>query len=209
MNKSDLITVTTGRDVAVSRARALNDAQPSVPNSTKVVRLFVLPRDRDIVKPMDKRDFGHTSPGRADVFVVTNPDGSLKPMSWLGDKLVDHDHAHHEHVGTVVVLSNKDREQIEWQCDVPFKVTNITKLTGHTDHFPSTNGPDYPFIMSLRDLQAQSGDKDRPIRSGTTLVNGIEPGPWSQLYKADFKLFIHGEWRDFDPDFYCGTPPPN
>ena len=197
----------TARDVAISKSREQNRKHPLVPNSTKVVRLFVVPRDRDIGKPMDKRDFLHTSPGRADVFVVTTPDGSLKPMSWLGDKLVPHEDAHHEHVGTVVVLNNNDREQIEWQCDVPFKVANITKLTAHTTVFPSINGPDYPFILSLGSLQAQTGDKDRPIRSGPTVVDGIEPGAWSQLYKADFKLFIDGEWRDFDPDFFCGTPP--
>jgi hypothetical protein len=191
------------RDLAFSNAREQNREHPLVPNSTKVVHIFVLPRGRDIAGPLGKKDFGHTSPGRADVFVVMNPDGTLKPMSWLGGKLIDHKHAHHEHVGTVVVLKNGDREQIEWQCDVPFKVTNITPLTGHEGVFRSFNGPVYPFIMSLEELKAQTGDKDRPIRSGTTLPNGLEPGSWSQLYKADFKLFIDGEWRDFDPDFYC------
>jgi hypothetical protein len=187
------------RGLEIMKARAMNLEHPSVPNTTKVVRLFVLPRNRDLQKPMDKRDFGHTSPGRTDVFVVINPDGSLKPMSWLGDKLVDHKSAHHAHVGTVVVLKGTEREQIEWQCDVPFRVTDITPLDTHQSVFPSVGErKEYPFIMSKADLLAQTGDKDRPIRSGPT-----QPGPWSQLYKADFKLLIEGVEKDFDPDFYC------
>jgi hypothetical protein len=186
------------RGLEISKARALNLEHPEVPNSTKVVRIFVVGRNRAIGNPMDDEDFAKKSPGRADVFAVTDENGKLKPKSWLGGKLVDHDTAHHEHIGTVVVLNGAEREQIEWQCDVPFKVVKITKLDGHGSVFPSVNGPLYPFMMSEKDLKAQTGDRDRPIRSGPTT-----PGEWSQLYKADFELFIQGEWKPFDPDFYC------
>ena len=31
--------------------------------------------------------------------------------------------------GSVVVLKAKDGDQIEWQCDVPFRVVQITKVS--------------------------------------------------------------------------------
>ena len=201
----------------IEQARGLNLKQPSVPNCTKVVRLFVVdPESGRTVESI----IANEHPTRADVFVVTQPDGTmttqgtaksagdLEPKTWLGGSgLVNHAHAHHLHRGTVPVLTGIDRDQIEWQCDVPFRVSRIEKVVaGHIPGFPSVHGPDYPFERSLPELNAREGDRCRPIRSGPTkVIPGAlgKPVEWKQLYKAHFELKIGGSWKPLDPDFYC------
>jgi hypothetical protein len=202
------------RDLLLAKMRAQNLKQPSVPNCTKVVRLFVVDRERtfeDIV--------AHENPTRGDVFVVTRSDGNvaaqgsagsggdLYPMTWLGGhELVEHQHAHHQHRGTVPVLTGIDRDQIEWQCDVPFRVSRIEKVVdGHDHGFPGHDGPDYPFEKSLPDINDRRGDDCRPIRSGPTkiILHHDRPIDWKQLYKAHFELKIGETWKPLDPDFYC------
>jgi hypothetical protein len=182
------------RSRAFASARAMNRKEPSMPNCTKVVRLFVVRPGRTL-----KSIVANEKPSRSDVVVRMNRDGNLEPMSWLGDVrgLVDHEQAHDEHVGTVLVLNGANREQIEWQCDVRFRLTGIKLKDGH-ETFPRVRGKRYPFITSLKKLQQQHRDTDRPLRSGPT-----KPGQWKQLYKAHFKLLIGRRWMDLDPDVYC------
>ena len=110
----------------------------------------------------------HQESDRSDVFVVTDEEGKLHPKTWLGDGLVDHEEAHHQHRGTVLIVKGLDRDQIEWQCDVPFRVSQIEKTAGH--HFPSFKGPNYPFMMGLDRLTELSGGPGQPIRSGPVKV---------------------------------------
>jgi hypothetical protein len=179
---------------------------PLVANCTKVVRIFVIgPRTL-------KQIFAEESPTRADVFVdVARVDANgLKPMTWLGEPLVlvDHDESHHKHrSGTIPVLKGKYRDQIEWQCDVPFTVSAIKKVTDedHMHGFVNYKGLDEPFVRTLGEMNTRGGGPDRPIRSGPTkIVEGrFFHVPWKQLYKAHFKLNVNGTSMDLDPDVYC------
>ena len=187
------------RDLAIEEGRRQNLVRPAVPNRTKVVRLFVVPPGKDPAEIIRTK-----SPTRADVFVVTGDDGNLKPMSWLGDGLVEHDRAHDQHVESVVVLMGIDREQIEWQCDVPFAVSRIQRIDESEHGFPKGSGPEQPFEV---DPTGRTGDRCEPIRSGPTKVRpdgAAGPAvPWNQLYKAHFVLWIGGQLKPLDPDFYC------
>ena len=107
----------------IGKDREQNLKNPALPNTTKVVRLVIVPPGRSIASTR--------SPTRTDVFVVTDEEGKLHPKTWLGDGLVDHEEAHHQHRGTVLIVKGLDRDQIEWQCDVPFRVSQIEKTAGH------------------------------------------------------------------------------
>jgi len=182
----------------------------SILNCTKVVRIFVV--DEAAGRTMEKIRASE-SMTRADVFAVQVKDDTgsaqsssrsgrhLKPMSIGLKAIVDHHDAHHQHSGGIVKLKRKEGDQIEWQCDVPFRVVNITKATyGHGLEFLNVgNAPPYPFDGSVNNLRP--GDRSTPIRSGA--IRQHEHGLWKQLYKAHFELQIGGVWMPFDPDFYC------
>lgn len=175
-------------------------------NNTKVVRLFVpsAKRTEELIRAEE-------NPTRADVFVdrtQLSRDASareLKAKSIGKRDLVEHHEAHHQHKGSVVVLKAKDGDQIEWQCDVPFRVVQITKVSDKEAEeidFPrrGDNTPVNPFIkdpVALRKVVAST-----PIRSGA-----IKPGHFKQLYKAHFELEIDGQLKILDPDFYCDGKP--
>jgi len=192
-------TAHEARGLAMAKARRLNEDYPLLGNCTKVVRLFVV--DPDVGRTVDSIK-AHESPTRADVFVQW--DGkNLQPHSLITTKAIGHDKAHDEHIGTVLVLNGNDREQIEWQCDVLFRVTQIVEST-HPEGF-DTFGPvpkDTPFE---RDPVGSNGDRARPIRSGPTKIVKVNDKtvPWGQLYKAHFMLWFKNDWRPLDPDFYC------
>jgi hypothetical protein len=180
----------------IGKDREQNLKNPALPNTTKVVRLVIVPPGRSIASTR--------SPTRTDVFVVTDEEGKLHPKTWLGDGLVDHEEAHHQHRGTVLIVKGLDRDQIEWQCDVPFRVSQIEKTAGH--HFQNFKGPNYPFMMGLDRLTELRGGPGQPIRSGPVkVIRGITGRPieWKQLYKAHFELKIGRTWKPLDPDFYC------
>lgn len=216
----------TGLEKATEKTQQMNRQRPSVPNCTKVVRIFVVGVGMRPVDDIVKND----SPTRADVFA--DWDGKkLTPKSWLGvdrspgerstgadgspgDRpigvadLVEHQHAHDEHLGTVVILNVPEREQIEWQCDVPFRVVRIVRK----DHGPfinTDNSPKFPFEMDEEILYELGGDRCTPIRSGPlkTRDKDNEEKSWHQLYKVHFQLLIGRRWKKFDPDFYgtCGN----
>jgi hypothetical protein len=194
------------REIAIAKGRKVNLRHPEVPNRTKVVRLFVVP---SCLNPESSREVAEyvrgKNPTREDVFVVTKR-GRLRPTTWHGSKLLDHAKAHGLHIDTAVVLKGIDREQIEWQCDVPFRITKIEKVTRHIHGFHSfpsvADNPPNPFASDLRKL---AGSPCVAIRSGPTAVirrrgTLIE---WKQLYKAHFALYINGVWKPLDPDVYC------
>jgi len=174
---------------------------PKILNCTKVVRLFVLSPRNGRAEASSHADEKAT---RNDVFVDCGASGSkgdLKAMSIGRTAIVDHETAHREHPGSIVVLRSRDGDQIEWQCDVPFRVVDITMAPdGHHLEFHSHGKPPkYPFKTPLEALR--KGDKCSPIRSGPIDVG--DHGHWKQLYKAHFELEIDGVWRKLDPDFYC------
>lgn len=210
-----------------------NLARPDVPNRTKVVRIFVLPDCVDPARDIDllNKIAAHRGASRADIFVKDGDSDVLQPWSWLGDRMVDHQSAHGPggHVETTVVLMGLDREQLEWQCDVPFVLSAIEKNTANDDHsreFPLLgDAPEYPFMREVRGLR---GDRCNPIRSGSTIalpdamdlpkqlgapqtfveVSAQHPrlrkaAGWNALYKAHFLLELNGKWKRLDPDFYC------
>ena len=179
-------------------------------NCTKVVRIFVIPNGGDW------KDFIKDSPTRADVFVqepaTIMKDGVLAPKTWLGGpELVNHHNAHDRHWGTIPVLKGKYRDQIEWQCDVPFRVAKIEKVVHDTHGLLNFKGLDYPFMKPLDQLTEEVGGPGRPIRSGPTEIvtpkffHGLVHVPWKQLYKAHFVLDFkgNGQWMKLDPDVYC------
>jgi hypothetical protein len=64
--------------------------------------------------------------------------------------------------------------QIEWQCDVPFKVSAIKKVTDedHMHGFHNYKGQDEPFVKTLDEMNTRGGGPDKPIRSGPTKNRG-------------------------------------
>jgi len=193
-----------------------NLADSSLANCTKVVRIFVInPVSGRAIDDVAREMAKEWCVTRADVFVVRPaPDADLKqplkPLTWLGGpRLVEHHEAHEQHWGTIPVVKGKVRDQIEWQCSVPFKVSKIVRTDKDTHGFFNYKGPDYPFTKSESDLYAAGGGPSAPIRSGPTTILmdhlRLFHVPWKQLYKAHFKLDFdgNGRWRDLDPDFYC------
>lgn len=180
-------------------------------NCTKVVRIFVVRNQNDV----DEAFVAKKSPTRSDVFVQTDlytRGEDLAPWTWLGEYrvLVSHDHAHHEHrSGTIPVLKGKLRDQLEWQCDVPFEVSQIKRVVDEKEMhgFHNYAGPAHPFVRPLDALKG--GTADNPIRSGPTVIIPHKflriPVRWKQLYKATFRLQLvsGGPWLTLDPDFYC------
>jgi len=183
----------------------------SLLNRTKVVRLFVVTSERTKASIM-----ANENPTRADVFVfsdeggestrdISRSAGGLKAMSLGKSDVVEHHEAHVQDPRGIVRLNGADGEQIEWQCDVPFRVVNIEQHVD--DRFPDEgNPPEYPFARDLEDLREIEGDPCTPIRSGP-VVSRKDKTPWKRLYKAHFELKIGGRWKPLDPDFYCGGPP--
>lgn len=176
-------------------------------NNTKVVRLFVpsAHRTEEFIRAQE-------NPTRADVFVdraqlSKDPLAPQLKAKSIGKRdLVDHHEAHHQHKGSVVVLKAKEGDQIEWQCDVPFRVLRITKVSDKEAEeidFPRRGNdtpPDKPFIKDPVELRKAVAST--PIRSGA-----IKPGHYKQLYKAHFELEIDGQLKILDPDFYCDGKP--
>ena len=196
----------TASGATVDNAQS-NLADPTILNCTKVVRLFLLDpatgRTEDFIR-------ANESPTRNDVFVdrtkltQAGPKsaGDLTAMSLGSSALVTHEEAHHQHDGSILVLSADNGDQVEWQCDVPFRVKSIRIATGHT-HF-ETHGtpPPYPFKKNVEALRQR--ERFAPIRSGA-LTGGH--GHWKQLYKAEFELEIDGRKMILDPDVYCEGRP--
>jgi len=180
--------------------------EKTILNCTKVVRLFLLDpengRTTDFLRATENAT-------RADIFVDRtkltregpHAGTQLMAMSIGLRDVVPHKKAHEEHHGSIVVLKAADGDQVEWQCDVPFKVLKITMVKEHTHGF-HTHGhpPEYPFTKNLEALTQR--EPSAPIRSGA-----LKRGHWKQLYKAEFELEIDGQRLVLDPDFYCEGHP--
>jgi hypothetical protein len=184
----------------IDEGREKNKATRHVPNRTKVVRLIVVPPGVNPENADEVSRFAaehHAT--RADVFCVKTKAGKWQPMSWLGGELVDHETAHDAHPEVVLVLMVIDREQVQWECDYDFCVTQI--VAAENDHFPNRGAsPGMPFRQTLIN---EKGGRGRPVVSG--------PPEWSdahndydRLYKASFRINIPWEGLvDIDPDMYC------
>src|SRR5262245_28355509 len=98
---------------------------PDVPSCTKVVRLIVCKPgfkwdDVATVRALANKRYAT----RQDVFIVKRGE-EWEPMTWLGDALVEHHEAMEKDKLTVTRLSVKNREQLQWECDVPFRIKAI------------------------------------------------------------------------------------
>ena len=201
MSENHMATAVKSRGAAIFEGREKNAKDPDVPNRTKVVRLIVVP---DELKPADKdaiRAFaqGHHA-ARVDVFVVkqeTKTGVQWVPMSWLGEALEDHHDAAALHGESVLVLMVEDREQVQWESNMPFKITKIAAKD--SDLFPSTaKKREMPFSD---DVIGQLGGPGRPVISGPPK---FDRALYDQLYKVSFSMDLPGSgWTDVDPDIYC------
>lgn len=185
----------------------LPSATPDVPNRTKVVRLIVVPND------VDPDDANRVTPfargqnaAKTDVFIVRDKDRvGWHPRSWLGTgPLIDHAQAVRQDVETVLLIWILQREQIQWESDVEFKIASIQKKSEKDakDAGLINNGdaPDNPF-EGLQDLIEKGQKPARLIRSGPPSLN--DRREYNQLYKVRFAMTIDGMEREIDPDVYC------
>jgi hypothetical protein len=97
-------------------------------------------------------------------------------MTWLGGPdLVEHDIAHGLHrAGTIPILKGKYRDQIEWQCDVPFQISDITMVTDPDDMhgFHNYKGQAEPFVKTLAQLRLIAGRRINQSGPGPQLSSG-------------------------------------
>jgi hypothetical protein len=138
---------------------------------------------------------------RADAFVVKHKE-HWEPMYWLGDGLVTHGEGMLKHIDTVTKLNVEDREQVQWECDVPFRIKSIALHEEH-DGIKSVNKlTAHPF---RKDVVGEIGGPGRPLISGPpTFKKAFYP----QWLKVTFELQLPGsnEWQEVDPDVLCEWP---
>jgi hypothetical protein len=182
-----------------SRAANLNKKYPDVPNRTKVVRLIVCPREfdrNDRAQVATLATARHAS--RADAFIVfDDKTNHWLPMYWDGGELTLHGSAIIDSPESVCLLMVEDREQLQWECDVPFRITAIEPVSKPGTGFASSGIKEHPFRKNLIN---QQGGPCRPVISGPpTLANG----PYDQLLKLSFELMLEQKWVTIDPDVHC------
>lgn len=190
----------------LEQMRKINAQDPDVPNRTKVVRLIVWPDKVDWRDPKAARDYAMSRHAtRGDIFVVHRPNpktGVLEwaPMSWLGQALVEHDDGHARHRETVPILMIQDREQLQWECDVPFRISNIVHIASHHSFQSIGQGTEQPFRKSL--VLQEVGGPGKPIISGPPEMQVYRH---NRLFKLSFDLELHGSggWTTIDPDLHC------
>lgn len=185
-----------------SYSRIENQKDWDVPNRTKVVRLIVVPKGMALNGKSAIGDFARQHHAtRVDVFIVYNTAAKeWQPYSWLGKQgLVSHDKAHQMHPETVVILMVADREQLQWECSVPFRIRNIRRAKPIPTFVENKESPAMPFRA---DLIGAHGGPGRPVVSGLPTLTEEQ---CDQLYKASFELWIPGEPKltTIDPDIYC------
>lgn len=190
-----------GNDDNLHIARNLNLKAPHVANRTKVVRLIVCPpgfawKDRAVVRDLASRRFAT----RADVFIV-NDGRKWVPMSWNGGALIDHRLAHKAHPESIVLVMVADREQIQWESDVPFRIRTIKprKRGWHHGYFSKGVMKHHPFRS---DLIGAAGGPCRPVVTGPATLN---ESLYDQMFKVSFDMLLPGEnvWKIVDPDIHC------
>lgn len=175
---------------------------PDVPNRTKVVRLIVVPPHIDPSDTASVRQFASAQgAAKTDAFIVKEKgSGHWHPMTWLGHALVDHEVATRTDRDCTVHVSIPEREQIQWESNVEFRVASIERK----DSIPEIGlingpaGPGNPFSASIGDVRGGPG---RPIRSGPPSV--AEVGEYTQLYKMTFGMMLDGKEEIIDPDVVC------
>lgn len=175
----------------------------SLPNRTKVVRLIIVP---DNVNPSDAdavaRLVAAEGAARTDVFIVRDKEHGWHPRSLLNGLVVDHDQATRGEREVTVFVMVTQREQIQWESSVPFRIASIVQKdsiekVGLINSNPKL-APANPFGDGP--LKA-SGTPGHPIRSGPAVMEPYKP--YDQLYKVSFVLTINGQQVAIDPDVYC------
>ena len=175
---------------------------PELANRTKVVRLIVVPSDLDTTNLTAVRDFARAQgAAKTDAFIVKNPaNGHWHPMTWLGDALVDHEEATRTDPDCTVQVKIPEREQIQWESNVEFRVASIERK----DSIPQIglingpSGPGNPFTWVSNNGRGGPG---RPVRSGPPSVS--EVAAYNQLYKMTFGMMLDGKEEIIDPDLIC------
>jgi hypothetical protein len=181
-----------------TRADALNVKHPNVPNRTKVVRMIVCPGG---FKPDSREQVTQLAnarhAARVDAFIVFHKD-KWQPMYWDGGALEPHHDALINNPESVCLLFVEAREQLQWECDVPFRIIEITPVSKPETGFVS-NGTlkQHPF---RQDLINEEGGPGRPLISGPP---ALEPKGYDQLLKLTFELMLDGKWVVIDPDVHC------
>ena len=176
----------------------------NLPNRTKVVRLIIVP---DAVNPADANAVAQLvareGAAKTDVFIVRDKATGWHPRSLLNGQLVDHDVATRSDREVTVFVMVEQREQIQWESSVPFRISSIVQKdsVSETDLINS-NPKEAPAPSPFGDgLLKASGAPGSPIRSGPASLNGGRQ--YNQLYKVSFVLTIDGQQVAIDPDVYC------
>jgi hypothetical protein len=171
------------------------------PNRTKVVRL--IPVDGTIADDSAAllqfvRD---QSIAETDVLLVGG-----EPKSYLHNNgLTDHEEALIDDHPVVYVMV-QELEQLQWESNADFRVSNIEKKAqktrrfkeGDFNHFGRDNSaPGNPFL-----LFAMPKERSRQFLSGVASVSPYR-GRHGQLYKVSFEMMLDGKLMLIDPDVYC------
>lgn len=175
---------------------------PEFANRTKVVRLIVVPSDFDPTDLTGVRKFAsEQGAAKTDAFIVKDRvTGHWHPMTWLGDALVDHEEATHTDPDCTVVVKIPEREQIQWESNVEFRVALIERK----DSIPEIgliNGPQGPANPFKWVSSNGHGGPGRPVRSGPPSVDDV--AGYNQLYKMNFGMMLDGKEEMIDPDLIC------
>lgn len=165
-----------------------------VPNRTKVVRLIVVP-DAIANKPAAVRQLAEEEgASKSDVFIV-----GTEPKSYLGGQLVEHEKAIYLDDSTVVFVMVEELEQVQWESNVEFEITDINKKQAMTQRFDENeDAPKNPFAL---EIPTKTGPHSL-FRSGVAHLKNHASGK-GQLYKVSFRITIDGKPHNIDPDVYC------
>lgn len=180
-------------------------ATPDLPNRTKVVRLIIVP---DSVNPTDVNAVAQLvaaeGAAKTDVFIVRDKAQGWHPRSLLNGLLVDHDVATRSDRQVTVFVMVEQREQIQWESSVPFRITSIVQKDSVPERdLNNTNSKEAPPNPFGDGPLKASGSPGRSIRSGPPALRDLAGNQYDQLYKVSFVLTIEGQPVAIDPDVYC------
>lgn len=209
MLRRDFMLIGTAAAVSCRSAQPAGGTGPAVPegyarkvgNVTKVVRLIDVPKEVDVSDDIAAEGFATSQRAtKTDVFLVQDKSGKRHPMSWLGTgAFVDHADAVKTDPETVVQISVRRREQVQWESEFEFTVSIAPKADVTGTIFKTDAGaPKDPFA----ERGPEKGGLGRPIRSGAASLNNGRQ--YNQLYKVTFAMKFDGVNEEIiDPDVYC------
>ncbi len=186
------------KDRSDRRATFPDPVVTNLANRTKVVRLIVLEDgfDRKNVAEVRRKVLEQRA-AKSDVFIQGN-----EVFSYINGELVPHKEATIRDRGTTVFAVVLEREQIQWESNMDFVLTDIRKESN--PQFTSdkdSKAPENPFTIVDPKAGAHGGTPRQPLRSG--VVDLKDSTVVGQLYKLSFRITINGRSRDIDPDVWC------